>query len=170
MDDSTPGAFGECSMDPEGAYYRMDYLSTYPATMPNYFVSRTYPEDMCTTDNMNYISFYQTTLTDFGIPLNECLIFGPGSYLYSTSACGTTGQLTVNQYSDTTCTTLVRATPVWGNNCIADDDDYDDDDDDYDDDDDDDLVDDGDDDDDDDDDYDDDDYSVVGVVTDQFCT
>jgi hypothetical protein len=28
----------------------------------NYFISRTYPEDMCTTDNMNYLNFYQTAL------------------------------------------------------------------------------------------------------------
>jgi hypothetical protein len=57
MDKSTPGAFGECAMDPDGADYRMDYQPKL-----NYFISRTYPEDMCTTDNMNYLNFYQTAL------------------------------------------------------------------------------------------------------------
>jgi hypothetical protein len=154
-------------MDSDGGYYRLDYLSTYPSTPSNYYISRTYPEDLCTTDNMNYLTYFEMPLSDFWFPLDECLTSFSTSDFYSTELCSSTGQLLVNSYTDNNCMNLDISTPMWGNNCISDDDDdWDDDDDD----DDDGSGDDDDDDDDDDDRDDDDDYNVVGVITDDFCT
>jgi hypothetical protein len=137
-------------------YFTMDYLSTYPdlGSMPGMYVSRTYPEDMCSSDNMNYVEYNQMPLEMMGIPLEECIPSGPGVYLmYTATTCAATGQLTVNVYDDAACTNLVVSDTVFDNNCMSDDDDDDDDDDSA-----------------DDDDDDDDDYELTGVIDNEFCT
>jgi hypothetical protein len=112
------------------------------------YVMTTYPEDMCTSDNMNYVEFLRVPLEALGVPFDECMQTGPStSVIYSASSCVTTGQLTATVYLDATCTNLYDTILIFDNNCTNDDDDYDDDDDD-----------------------DDDDYELAGVIENQFCT
>jgi hypothetical protein len=124
--------------------------------MPGMYVMTTYPEDMCTSDNMNYVEFIRAPLEALGVPFDECVQVGPSiSAIYFTSSCATTGQLTASVYLDATCTEFYDTILIFDNNCNNDDDDDYDDDHDY---------------DDDDDDDDDDDYELAGVIENQFCT
>jgi hypothetical protein len=134
-------------------YCKVDYLSTYPdfKSMPGMYIQTASPEDMCTSDNMNYIQFNQQSVEMMGIPFDECIPSGPSTSMMYTSSCASTGQVMASMYSDTSCTDLVDSFPLFDNNCMTDDDGDDD----------------GDDDDDDDDD---DDYNLVGVISNDYCT
>jgi hypothetical protein len=154
--------WGDCVVGPENMYFTYEYLSTYPdlGTSPGMYVETTYPEDMCSTDNTNYVEFVQFPLEAFGIPFDQCLTidgdddyYDSFSYMYSASSCASTGQLTAYIYNDATCTDMAYPITFFENNCMADDDD--DDDDDY---------------------YyyyyddDDDDYELSGVTSNEYCT
>lgn len=140
--------WGNCFPGPDGAWYRVEYLDTYPMLMPGMYVMRTYPEAMCTTDNINYIEYLQLPLELLGIPLNTCVPNDPYYAIYSTSKCASDGQLLVEIYSDSSCTMLLASDTVYGEGCMPSDDDGDDDDDD---------------------DYD-DDYELVGILETDICT
>jgi hypothetical protein len=145
--------FRDCVDHGDGTSGRLDYINTYPAPMPGLKVDRTYPDNMCTTDNMNYFYYTQVPLELTGIPFGECMEMAPDVYvMYSSDSCASTGQVLIQQYSDASCTTLVETQALGGNNCVSDDDGADDDDDDGADDD------------------DDDDADFVGAITDVFCT
>lgn len=118
--------------------------------MANSYVTRTFPDGLCTTNNTNYVEFMQAPL-DLFFPINVCgPSETPGLYvMYSTSACSMTGQLQIGVYDDSACTNLVGGNNIWGNGCtdVAGDDAGDGDDDD-----------------------DDDDYELVDVINSEFCT
>jgi hypothetical protein len=145
-------AFGGCVSGEEG-FFRVDYINTYPTPMSGFQVQRYYPEDMCSTDNMNYFSYSHFPLELTGIPFGECMEMAPDVYvMYSSDSCASTGQVLMQQYSDASCTTLVETQAMWGNNCVNDDMGGDD------------GADDGADDDDD------DDYMPAKAIADMFCT
>ena len=155
--ESFPG-WGECFLGPASdddagdMYYTFTYISTYPdlRSMPGMYVSTTYPEDMCTSENMNYVEYFQLPLEALGIPFDVCVPSGPdSSIMYSASTCASTGQITVGAYN-ADCTVLYVTFPIFDNNCTPDDDDDGEDDDE--------------------DDVDDDDYELAGVTDNEFCT
>jgi hypothetical protein len=133
----------------------VDYLSTYPTPAAGSLVSRTFPDGMCSANNMNYVEFLSFAL-EYVFTLDTCQpSMQPGYWeMYSADSCASTGQMTYTFYSDEACTNLVNTAKFYGYDCTEDDDGDDDDDDD------------------DDDDYDDDDddFETVGVTSLDFCT
>jgi hypothetical protein len=114
--------FGDCVDHGDGTSGRLDYINTYPAPKPGLIVARTYPDNMCTTDNMNYFYYTHLPLELTGIPFGECMEMAPDVYvMYSSDSCASTGQVLMQQYSDASCTTLVETQAMWGNNCMNDD-------------------------------------------------
>lgn len=125
------------------------YINTYPdfKSMPGMYVQTTSPEDMCTSENMNYIQYHQMPLSDAPIPFDTCLpnVDEGNSFIYSADSCATSGQVSLFMYSDTTCSTFAEMYTMFDNNCMSDDGDDDDADDD-------------------------DDYELVDVIENDFCT
>eukprot|EP00604_Paraphysomonas_vestita_P003335 CAMPEP_0174817948 /NCGR_PEP_ID=MMETSP1107-20130205/514_1 /TAXON_ID=36770 /ORGANISM="Paraphysomonas vestita, Strain GFlagA" /LENGTH=231 /DNA_ID=CAMNT_0016029131 /DNA_START=384 /DNA_END=1079 /DNA_ORIENTATION=+ len=138
--------------DGETLYYKFSYITTYPTLdTPGSVVGITYPEDLCSSDNKDYQSYYEVPIEMLGIPLNECVPTGTIWVKYTTSSCSVTGQLSANFYFDSACTNSYTTIPIFDTDCLADDDDSADDDDD----------DTGD---------DDDDYVEAKVISNQYCT
>lgn len=114
-------SWGNCQLGSDGTYTRIEYLTTYPTTLAGAYISRTYPQGLCSTENTNYLDFVQIPLEMLGMPLDICELSSPGVYqMYSTSSCGTTGQLLVGFYDDPSCLNELSVTPIWGQDCLND--------------------------------------------------
>jgi hypothetical protein len=130
----------------------VDYLSTYPTPAAGSLVSRTFPDGMCSADNMNYVEFMSFPL-EMAYPLDTCqAMMDPGYWeIFSADSCASTGQLIHTVYSDEACTNVITTMTHFGYDCAGEE-----------------MMDDAGDDGNNDDD--DDDFETVGVTSNNFCT
>jgi hypothetical protein len=142
---------GECFSIAPGVSGVMSYLSTYPdfKSNPGMYVQTISPDEMCTSDNKNYVEFYQTPLSNLPFIFNTCLpnVDEGNSFIYSSSSCASTGHVYLFAYPSLDCTGDGEMYSLFNNDC--EDDDGDDDGDDGD---------------------DDDDYELTDVTENDFCT
>lgn len=115
--------YGEC-FNQDGDYYKLDYLTTYPAreamgSNAGYFVAYDHLEQTCTSNNMNYFSYFRFPMTELDkyFKFGTCQDMGGFSMMYQ-DICSTSRNVMVSMWRNNDCSGPPPSTfPAFASNC-----------------------------------------------------